>query len=119
MNKITSSPPSSSFVGNIGKKKRDIIKYQVNNEIKKNSNIYSEDPLVKDNSLENIDNNTFHYEYIDLNQQQQPQQQQQSVQEPKQEQEEVIYDIINPNNERPVHQQTDYDSVMYATPKDV
>ncbi|CAF3410355.1 unnamed protein product [Rotaria sp. Silwood1] len=94
-------------------------KDQVNNEIKKNSNIYSEDPLVKDNSLENIDNNTFHYEYIDLNQQQQPQQQQQSVQEPKQEQEEVIYDIINPNNERPVHQQTDYDSVMYATPKDV
>ncbi|CAF4965235.1 unnamed protein product, partial [Rotaria sp. Silwood1] len=94
-------------------------KDQVNNEIKKNSNIYSEDPLVKDNSLENIDNNTFHYEYIDLNQQQQPQQQQQSVQEPKQEQEEVIYDIINPNNERPVHQQTDYDSVMYAIPKDV
>ncbi|CAF2491192.1 unnamed protein product [Rotaria sp. Silwood2] len=92
-------------------------KDQINNETKKNSNIYSEDPLVKSNSLENIDNNTLHYEYIDINQQQQ--QQTHSIEEPKQEQEEVIYDIINPNNERPVSQQTDYDSVMYATPKNV
>ncbi|CAF0826551.1 unnamed protein product [Rotaria sordida] len=92
-------------------------KEQINNEITKNSNIYSQDPLVKSNSLENIDNNTFHYEYIDLNQQQQQQQHQQSIEEPKQE--EIIYDVINPNNERPVHQQTDYDSVMYAIPKDV
>jgi len=75
-----------------------------------NSNIYSQDPLTQTNPSQKNDNNTLFYEYVDLNQQQQ---------QPKQEQqeEEVIYDVINPNNERPVQQDTDYDSVMYATPK--
>jgi len=72
-----------------------------------NSNIYSQDPLTQTTSSQKNDNNTLFYESVDLNQQQQP----------KQEQEEVIYDVINPNNERPVQQDTDYDSVMYATPK--
>jgi hypothetical protein len=71
-----------------------------------NSNIYSQDPLTQTTSSQKNDNNTLFYEYVDLNQQQ-----------PKQEQEEVIYDVINPHNERPVQQDTDYDSVMYATPK--
>ncbi len=37
-----------------------------------------------------------------------------SNEEPK---EEVIYDVINSNNERSVQEETDYDSVMYTTPK--
>jgi hypothetical protein len=48
---------------------------------------------------------------VDLNQSQPS-----SNEEPK---EEVIYDVINSNNERPVQEETDYDSVMYATPKNV
>lgn len=93
----------------------------VNIETNKNSNIYSEDPLVKTNSSQNIDNDSLLYEFIDLNQEKQEKPQQQRViEESKQEQEqqETLYDVINPNNERPVQQETDYDSVMYAIPKD-
>ena len=86
-------------------------KEQLDNETNINSNIYSQDPLTKRNSSQKNDNNSLLYEYVDLNQQQQQQQ-------PKEE-EEVIYDVINTNNERPVHQETDYDSVMYATPKNI
>jgi len=78
-------------------------KFNSKEQINLNSNIYSQDPLTQKKD----DNNSL-YEYVDLNQQQQ--------QQPKQEQE-VIYDVINPNNERSVQQDTDYDSVMYATPK--
>jgi hypothetical protein len=85
-------------------------KEQIDNET--NSNIYSQDPLTKTNFSQKIDNNSLLYEYVDLNQQQ-------STEEPKGGEEEVIYDVINPNNERPVHQETDYDSVMYATPKNI
>ncbi len=85
-------------------------KEQINNDLNTNSNIYTQDPLSAINSSNKIDNNSLLYEYIDPNQQQE---------EPKQEQEEVIYDVINPNNERSVVQETDYDSVMYATPKNV
>jgi hypothetical protein len=86
-------------------------KEQINNDLNINSNIYSQDPLANINSPQKIDNNSLLYEYVDLNQQQQ------AIEQPKQESEEVIYDVINPNNERPVHQETDYDSVLYATPK--
>jgi len=85
-------------------------KEQIDNET--NSNIYSQDPLAKINFSQKIDNNSLLYEYVDLNQQQ-------STEEQKGGEEEVIYDVINPNNERPVHQETDYDSVMYATPKNI
>jgi hypothetical protein len=88
-------------------------KFNSKEQINLNSNIYSQDPLTITNSLPKNDNNSLLYEYVDLNQEQQTNEQ------PKQEQEEVIYDVINPNNERPVQQETDYDAVMYATPKNV
>ncbi|CAF4336835.1 unnamed protein product, partial [Adineta steineri] len=83
------------------------------------SNIYSQDPLAKSNASQKNDNNSLLYEYVDLNQPQP--QQQQPIEESKSDQddEEVIYDVINPNNERPVQPETDYESSMYAIPKNV
>lgn len=89
-------------------------KDQIDNETNINSNIYSEDPLTKINSSQKNDNNSLFYEYVDLNEPKQS-----STEEPKEEEEEVIYDVINPNNERPVQQETDYDSALYATPKNI
>jgi hypothetical protein len=82
-------------------------KEQIPNETNINSNIYSQDPLANTNSSQKLDNNSLLYEYVDLNQ---------PHEQPKEE-EEVIYDVINPNNERAIVQELDYDSVMYATPK--
>ncbi|CAF2256600.1 unnamed protein product [Rotaria magnacalcarata] len=89
------------------------------NEKTKNSNIYSQEPLAQIKFSENLDNDTLLYEYIDLNQSAEQQAAEEPKQEQQQQQQEVIYDVINPNNERPVHLQTDYDSEMYATPKDI
>ncbi len=91
--------------------RRSENKFNSKEQINLNSNIYSQDPLTKPNSLQKNDNHSLLYEYVDLNQPQQ------INEEPKQE--EVIYDVINPNNERPIQQETDYDSVMYATPKNI
>ncbi|CAF0895416.1 unnamed protein product [Adineta steineri] len=94
-------------------------KEQIDNELNSNSNIYSQDPLAKSNASQKNDNNSLLYEYVDLNQPQP--QQQQPIEESKSDQddEEVIYDVINPNNERPVQPETDYESSMYAIPKNV
>ena len=89
-------------------------KEQINNEeASKNSNLYSQDPLATINSSQNFDNNSLLYEYVDLNHQQQ-----QSTEESRKEQEKVIYDTINPNNEQFAHHEMDYDTVIYATPRD-
>jgi hypothetical protein len=97
--------------------RRSENKFNSKEQININSNIYSQDPLVKSNSAsQKNDDNSLLYEYVDLNQ---PQSSSSSNEEPKKEEEEVIYDVINSNNERPVQQETDYDSVMYATPKNV
>ncbi|CAF4343961.1 unnamed protein product, partial [Rotaria magnacalcarata] len=77
------------------------------------------EPLAQIKFSENLDNDTLLYEYIDLNQSAEQQAAEEPKQEQEQQQQEVIYDVINPNNERPVHLQTDYDSEMYATPKDI
>ena len=58
-----------------------------------------------------MDTNSSLYEYVDLSKKQEP------AQDSKQGQEEVIYDVINTNNERSNEEETDYDSVVYATPK--
>ena len=87
---------------------------QINNgDTSKNLNHYTQDPVAITNSSQNFDNNSLLYEDVDLNKQQQ-----QSIEESRNEQENVIYDIINPNNERSVHHEIDYDSVIYATPRD-
>jgi hypothetical protein len=88
--------------------RRSENKFNSKEQLNINSNIYSQDPLVKSNSSTSEKNL---YEDVDLNQSQPS-----SNEEPK---EEVIYDVINSNNERPVQEETDYDSVMYATPKNV
>jgi hypothetical protein len=97
--------------------RRSENKFNSKEQININSNIYSQDPLVNSNSAsQKNDDNSLLYEYVDLNQ---PQSSSSSNEEPKKEEEEVIYDVINSNNERPVQEETDYDSVMYATPKNV
>jgi hypothetical protein len=83
--------------------RRSENKFNPKEQININSNIYSQDPLAQSNS-------TSVYEYVDLNQPQPL-----SNEEAK---EEVIYDVINTNNEQqPVQEGSDYDSAMYATPK--
>ena len=78
-----------------------------------NSNIYSQDPLANSDSTHKEDNNSLHYEYVDLNQP--------STSNDETKAEEVIYDVINTNNERAVGREDvhddDDDSTMYATPK--
>jgi len=99
--------------------RRSENKFNSKEQININSNIYSQDPLVNSNSAsQKNDDNSLLYEYVDLNQPQSSSSSS-SNEEPKKEEEEVIYDVINSNNERPVQEETDYDSVMYATPKNV
>ncbi|CAF1129219.1 unnamed protein product [Adineta ricciae] len=82
-------------------------KEQIDTEADQNSNIYSQDPLTQIKNEPKHDNNSLIYEDVDLN-----------APQPTNEQEDVIYDVINPNNERVVEQQEcEYESPMYATPK--
>ena len=82
------------------------------NEAKVNTNIYSQDPLAQRNALLTMDTNSSLYEYVDLSKKLE------LAEDSKQGQgEEVIYDVINTNNERNIEQETDYDSIVYATPK--
>ncbi|UJR38170.1 hypothetical protein I4U23_030846 [Adineta vaga] len=86
-------------------------KEQIDTDTNKNSNIYSQDPLNQSNVEQQNDRNSLFYEDVDLNPHQ-------SSIEPTNEQEDVIYDVINPNNERPVEQEIDYEAPTYAIPKD-
>lgn len=91
-------------------------KDQINLEKPRNSNIYSQDPLGQTNASQDLNNDALLYEYIDLNQPTE----QQNIEAPKPQQEDIVYDVINPNNERPVYSKVDDDEAgMYAIPKDI
>lgn len=89
--------------------RRSENKFNPKEQLNLNSNIYSQDPLTNSNASEKQEDNSLHYEYVDLNQ------------APSTSNEEVIYDVINTNNEQAVVQQgnDDDESMMYATPKHV
>ena len=83
-------------------------KFNAKEQMNLNSNIYSDDPL---HSSHKPENNSIHYEYVDLNQGTPASASNEEIKP-----EEVIYDVINTTNERPVHEDIDD---MYATPKHV
>lgn len=94
--------------------RRSEHKFNAKEQLNLNSNIYTQDPLVQSNSTEIKSDNNSLYEYVDLNPQEQPKHNE--VQGGEKE-EEVVYDVIHANTERPVQHETDYETALYATPK--
>lgn len=94
--------------------RRSENKFNAKEQLNLNSNIYSDDPLGKSNASQKPENNSVHYEYVDLNQGTPA-----SASNEESKPEEVIYDVINTTNERPVQEDVDDESTMYATPKHV
>lgn len=84
-------------------------KEQLNVNKKLNANIYSDDPLVSRRNSNKPETNSVIYESVDLHL---PETQEKQI-----EPEEVVYDVINTTTDRILPDETDYDSVMYATPK--
>lgn len=86
-------------------------KEQINANL--NSNIYSQDPLGEAQA----DNNSLFYEYVDLNPEEQPKSEDEKD---KITNEDIVYDVINSNTEQqPIQEEIEYDSNLYAVPKNV
>jgi hypothetical protein len=105
VNEKHSSQEKQIFIDNLKacpSPRRTDQKFNAKEQIDKDGNIYSEDPLSSSSCAEKPTNTSLFYESVDL---------------AEKDEEEPIYDVINSTHERIIPAHANDESVVYAVPK--